>query len=240
MNGLARSPLPGAAANSLGTGDPVNARFFDWIWHIRGSVPLAPGQSNDDAFDRLDSLFRERDTSHDRTRDTLSFRKSNQQPQDRMAIFDSGVLQIASGAAGPVLRYDLTGRALLFCFLAPLLFLAFAGLSIGLGAIDKPTAAEVAEQKKNDEEKEKRNAARPQNPIDKFLGAPAPEKPKSEAEKKKDEAKKKAAGEDEDESEHSPTAAYVFAGIFAALFVGGRILEAWLIRRLFRKRLQDA
>ncbi len=237
MNGTARASLPGAAANSLATGDRVNARFFDWIWHIRGSLPLAPGQSNEDAFDRLDPLFRERDTRHDRTHDTLTFRKSNQAPQDKMAIFDGGVLRIEAGPAGPVLRYDLTSRALLFCFLAPLLFLAFAGLSIGLGVIDKPTPAEVAEQKRKDEEKEKRNAARPQNPIDKFLGAPAPEKPKTEAEKKKEEAKKKAEGKGEDESEHSPTAAFVFAGIFAALYVGGRILESWLVKRLFRKRL---
>jgi hypothetical protein len=65
----------------------------------------------------------------------------------------------------------------------------------------------------------------PLNPVDNFLGAPAPEKPK------KDDAGgghgKKA----------SPTAAYVFAGIFAALYVIGRILEDRLIRTVFRKAL---
>jgi hypothetical protein len=67
------------------------------------------------------------------------------------------------------------------------------------------------------------------NPIDKFLGAPEPEKP--------DEKKKK---EEEEKKGPSPTPAYVFAGIFATLYVGGRILEDWLIKRLFRKRLAGA
>ena len=206
----------------------MNLHFIDWIWHIRGSVPLAPGQSTDEAFERLDPLFRERDTHHDRSHDTLTFSKSNQAPQDKMSIFDDGVLRIEPGAAGPVLRYDLTSRMLLFCFLAPLLFLAFAGLSLGLGAIDKPTAAEKAEAKKKAEEEEKENAERPQNPVDKFLGAPVPEKPKKDDKDKKE--------EDEDKGP-SPTPAYVFAGIFAALYLGGRLLEQWLIKSVFRKRL---
>lgn len=218
---------------------PRAPRLIDWIWHIRGSLALAPGQSIDDAFDRLDPLFRQGGTSHERSGDTLTFRKRDQAAQDKMSIFSGGVVRIENGAAGAVLRYHLTSRALLLCFLAPLLFLAFAGVSIGLGKLDKPTAAEVAEEKKKAEEKEKKTAARPQNPIDEFLGAPAPEKPKSEAEKKKEEAKKKAAGEDE-KSEHSPTAAYVFAAIFAVLYIAGRILEGWLIKRLFRKRLLGA
>lgn len=221
----------------------MNPRFIDWIWRIRGSVPLAPGQSADEAFDRLDPLFRERDTSHDRTHDTLTFRKSNQAPQDKMAIFDRGVLRIEHAAVGdgnagdPVLRYDLSSRMLLFCFLAPLLFLAFAQLNVVIGVLDKPTAEEKAEAKRKKEEKEKEHAARPQHPIDRFLGAPAPEKPKTEAEKKKEEQAKKADGENKEDEGPSSRSAYVFAGIFAALYVAGRILEAWLIRRLFRKRL---
>jgi hypothetical protein len=216
----------------------VNPRFFDRIWHIRGSVELAPGQSSDEAFDRLDPLFREIGTSHERTGDTLTFRKKNPAAQDKMSIFDGGVLQIEESAGGPLLNYDLASKALLYCFLAPLLFLALAGTSIGLGMIDKPTAAEAAKAKQEAEEEEKEIAARPQNPIDKFLGAPAPEKPKTEAEKKKEAAKKKANGEtDEPQSDHNPIPAFVFAGIFVALYVGGRILEAWLIKRLFRKLL---
>lgn len=242
MNGPAGAVLTGTVANSLVTGDRVNRRYIDWIWRIRGSVPLPPGLPSEEAFERLDPLFRERDTHHTIGGDTLTFSKSNQAPQDKMSVFDGGALRIEAGqgknAGGPVLRYELTSKILLFCFLAPLLFLAFAGLNLGIGMIDKPTAEEKAEAKKEEEEKEKRYAARPQHPIDKFLGAPAPDKPKTEAEKKKEEAEKKAKGEDEEEDEGpSPTPAYVFAGIFATLYVIGRILEAWLIRSLFRKRL---
>lgn len=214
----------------------MNLRFIDWIWHIRGSVALAPGQAGSEAFEKLDPLFQEPGTSHERTGDTLTFRKKDALAQDKMSIFTSGALQIERG----VLRYDLASRALLFCFLAPLLFLAFAQISVVLAEIEKPTAQEAAEEKAKAEKKEKETAARPQNPIDKFLGAPAPDKPKTEAEKK-EEAEKKAKGEkDEPESDHSPTPAYVFAGIFVALYVGGRILESWLVRRLFRKRLLGA
>jgi len=220
----------------------VNRRYIDWIWHIRGSVALGPGQSGNDAFERLSPLFRERDTIHDQRGNTLTFRKENQAPQDKMAIYDEGVLRIEHGPAGAVLRYDLVSRALLYCFLAPLLFLTLAGITTGINMIDKPTAEEIAKEKKEREEREKRYYARPQNPIDKFLGAPAPEKPKTEEEKKKEAEEKRAKGEDvEDEDEpgdrHSPVPAYVFAGIFAALYIGGRILEAWLIRRRFRAHL---
>ena len=69
--------------------------------------------------------------------------------------------------------------------------------------------------------------------IDKLLGAPAPEKPKDE---KKD-GKDKKAGGDKEKDKFSPTPAYVFAGIFAALWLLGRLLEPWLIRRLFTRQL---
>jgi hypothetical protein len=232
MNGPAGAWLPGAAANPLETGGRVNLSFIDWIWHIRGSVPLAPGQSSDEAFDQLDPLFRERDTHQDRAHDALTFRKSNQAPQDKMSIFDGGVLWIERTATGPALRYDLSSRMLLFCFLAPLLFLAFAQLNVAIGILDKPSAEEAAAEKKKAEEEEKRLAERAQNPIDKFLGAPAPEKPAEEDDDKKEE-------EEEDEGP-SPTPAYVFAGIFAALYLGGRLLEQWLIKSVFSKRLSGA
>lgn len=65
----------------------------------------------------------------------------------------------------------------------------------------------------------------PQSPIEKALGAPAPEMPKKD--------KNKSA----DDKKPSPTPAYVFAAIFATLYVVGRILEARLVSNLFRKRL---
>ena len=200
----------------------MNLRFIDWIWHIRGTLALAPEQSSDEAFGRLDPLFRQTGTSQDRANDTLTFRKKDQAAQDKMSVFDGGVLQIEKGVAGPVLRYHLTSRALLFCFLAPLLFLGFAGLTVAIGKLEKP-ATEASGKKKPD----KKDIELPQNPIDKALGSPAPEKPKKDG---TDKSK-------EDDKKPSPTSAYVFAAIFAALYVVGRILEARLVKGLFRKSL---
>lgn len=203
----------------------MNLRFIDWIWHVRGTLPLAPGLSRAVAFDRLDPIFRATGTSHDRTDDMLVFRKKDQAAQDKMSIFDSGTLKIEDGAAGTVLRYHLISRALLFCFLAPFLFLAMAQATIALGKHQKAVAA--AEAKAGKKPKKPEKAALPLNPIDKALGAPAPDKPK----KKKD---------DEDKKGPSPTPAYVFAGIFATLYVVGRILEDWLVKSLFRRKLSGA
>ena len=199
----------------------MNIRFTDWIWHIKGSLALPLGQSSDDAFGRLAPLFRQTGTSHERKSDTLTFRKKDQAAQDKMSIFDGGVLQIEEGSAGPVLRYRLASRALLFCFLAPLLFLSFAGLTVVVGKFEKPS---TEESKKKDDKKDK---VLPQNPIDKFLGAPAPEKPKKDKKK-------------EDDKKPKPTSAFVFAAIFAVLYVVGRILEGRLIKSLFKKRLMGS
>jgi hypothetical protein len=200
----------------------MNHRLLQWIWHVRGSVALPPGQTSDDVFARLDPLFREPGTNRQRDGSRLSFRKRDQAAQDRMAVFDGGELRVESGAGAPVLRYHLTSRALLFCFLAPLLFLGVARLTVLVGEYNKPTAAEIAAKEKREEAK----AKLPMSSIDKFLGAPAPEKPK-----KKD-PKAKA-----DDDKPAPTAAYVFAGIFATLYLVGRIGQARLVRRLFRVRL---
>lgn len=209
----------------------MDLRFIDWIWHIRGSLALAPGQSSGEAFERLDPLFRESGTSHERTDGTLTFRKKDPAAQDKMSIFNGGTLWIENGPAGPVLRYHLISRALLYCFLAPLLFLAFAQLNVAIGILDKPSPEEAAAEKKKAEEEDRKYAQLPQNPIDEFLGAPAPEKPKKDDKDKKE--------EEEEGNGPSPTSAYVFAGIFAALYVGGRLLEQWLIKSVFRKRLSE-
>lgn len=191
----------------------------NWIWHVRGSLPLPPGQSHEDAFDRLAPLFHEAGTSYERGSDTLTFTKRDQAAQDKMSVFDGGVLHIRQDATGAVLGYDMVSRALLYCFLTPLLFLAFAQLTIAVGKYEKAQAEASEKTKKPEKEKE---PVRTLHPIDKALGVPAPEKPK------KDKA------EDDD---YSPKPAYVFAGIFAALYVAGRILEDRLVRALFRKSL---
>ena len=202
----------------------MNLRFIDWIWHVRGRLALAPGQSGDEAFSRLDSLFRQTGTSHELTDGALTFRKKDQASQDKMSIFDGGVLRIEQGVAGPVLRYHLTSRALLFCFLAPLLFLGIAQATIAIGNTQKPPS----EAAKKAEEKLKAQKSKvPMSPIDKALGAPAPEKPKKDG----------ADGDKKKDDKPSPTPAYVFAAIFATLYLVGRILEDRLAKSLFKKRL---
>ena len=219
LSPLARA-FPAHRSDTRSTGEPGKARFIDWIWTIRGTLTLPPGQSSDEAFGRLDPLFRQAGTSHDRIGDTLTFRKKGADAQDRMSIFDRGLLRIEKRASGAMLHYRLTSRALLFCLLAPLLFLGFAQATIIIRKLDTSTAA--ADKKKP----EKKEAELPQHPIDKALGAPAPEKKKDGADKSKDDDKKP-----------KPTAAYVLAALFAALYLVGRILEDWLGRRLFGKSL---
>jgi hypothetical protein len=193
----------------------LNLRFIDWIWHVRGSLPLPAGQSSDSAFNRLDPLFRLFGTSHNVAGNTLSFSKKDPAAQDRMSVFNGGALRIESSPAGSALFYHLTSRALLFCFLAPLLFLGAAQLTITINKFDKPP-----------HEAASKNVVMPLNPIDKALGAPKPEPPSSDDTGTEEEAKKP-----------SPTPAFVFAAIFAALYVAGRIREARLVRGLFKTSL---
>ena len=205
----------------------MNLRFIDWIWMVRGSLSLPAGQSSDEAFDRLDPLFRQFGTSHHRTGDTLVFTKKDQAAQDKMSVFDGGVLRIEKGVAGSVLRYDMTSRILLFCFLAPLLFIGIAQLTVAVGKHQKPptdAAAKAADAKKKAAAKK---PDIPMNALDKALGAPAPEKKDP---KKSDERKKKA----------SPTSAYVLAAMFAVLYIFGRIFEDRLVKGLFRKSLMNS
>jgi hypothetical protein len=205
----------------------VTLHFIDWIWHVRGSLTLAPMQSGKDAFDRLDPLFHQSGTTRERTQDRLTFRKRNQAAQDKMSIFDSGVLQIEESKAGSVLRYHLVSRALLFCFMAPLLFLGIAQLTMTLGKLQKASTEAAGTSRKATDASKKHTAAPPMNPIDKMLGAPTPEKPGKDGDDMPGKRGKKP----------SPTPAYVFAGIFAVLYGIGRILEDRLAKTLFRKHL---
>lgn len=140
-----------------------------------------------------------------------------------MSIFDEGALLIETGVGQSVLRYRLISRFLLFCFLAPLFFIGMAQLTIVLKKPDDPAAKE--------ESKTKEDKVLPINAIDKALGAPAPQTP---------EEKKAEKDEEGGNKKPSTTPAYVFAGIFVVLYVVGRLLESWLIKSLFRKKLLSA
>lgn len=206
-------------------------RLVNWIWHIRGEVPLPADLAPDEAFERLDPLFTHSGTTHARMGDVVVVTKRDQLAQDPLSVVDTGTLKIEPGEKGAVLRYHLVSRALLLCFLAPLLFLAVAQLTVFLGSLERPASEEQA---KKDKDKQEKKGDIQLNPVDKFLGAPAPEKPKDDNKDAKKDAKKEG---DEEKKGFSPTTAYVFAGIFAALWVLGRLLEPWLIRRLFQRTL---
>lgn len=197
----------------------VNLHYIDWIWRVRGtlSTDAAPAVG----FGRLKPLFEQRETTYFVDGDTLTFQKKAPLPQDKMSVFDNGTLRIADGA----LRYDMMSRALLACFLAPLLFLALGHISVAVDQWRNPP--EVAKAKA--EAAKKRSRVKPENvpmnPVDKFLGAPKPEKPKD--------------GEEIGKRNRKPSmkTAYAFMGIFFTLWIAGRILEHRLIHRRFRRLL---
>ena len=197
----------------------MNWPVIDRIWRVRGALMLAPPLSADAAFARLDPLFQTPGTTHVVDGDTLTYSKKNPGAQDPLATFTSGTLRIEQREGGSRLVYDLKSTALLLCFLAPLLFLGFAQLAEGLNAWEKAGAEASAKPAKDDD---KPKVVRKLNPIDEFLGAPQPEDPS----KKKD--------KDKDKGKHSSTPAYVLAALFFAIYLVGRVLEPWLIRRRFR------
>lgn len=174
--------------------------LIDWIWRIRGTLRIEPPQSAGEAFGKLDSLMQEKNTSYRVQGDTMTFTKKAQLPQDKMSVFDGGTLTVSDN----VLRYDLTSRALLACFLAPLLFLAVGYAGVAVDEWRNPP--EVVKAKAEAAKKRSKVKAEdvPMNPIDEFLGAPKPEKKKGAAEIGKRNRKP------------SMTTAYVFMGIFFA------------------------
>lgn len=224
---------PATAPDIIIADSPKGARAFlqyiDWIWHVRGSLDVPPGQSADDVFERLDPLFDEPGTSHERTADALTFRKKDPVAQDKMSVFDRGILTVMPGEAGLQLSYRLRSPTLLFCFLLPFFFLGIAQLTIEVGKHQKLPVEEA--------EKADKLADIPLHPIDKLLGAPEPEKKKAVGTDKASIAKAAEEKAEKQKKKFSPTPAYVFAGIFAALYLVGRILEDRLVNRLFRKRL---
>jgi hypothetical protein len=99
-------------------------RLIDWIWTVRGALPLGPGQSAQAALTRIEALLHEPGTRFEREGMRLQFRKVDPASQDKLAVFERGQLEVA----GDSLHYALTSRALLFCFLAPGFFLGVAAL----------------------------------------------------------------------------------------------------------------
>ncbi|MEM7700688.1 MAG: hypothetical protein AAF251_02005 [Pseudomonadota bacterium] len=214
--------------------------YIDRIWRAGSSIELPASISAGEVFDRLDPLFREQGTSVAVDGNTLTYAKTNPAAQDKLATFTSGTLTVAEEEQPARLSYDVGSTALFLCFLAPLAFLAFGQLSVFLNDVEKPALiAEMAEK-----EAEKANQA--ENAIelhwvDKMLGAPQPKQPGEENEAKNERrGDARARTEDEPEGNHSPETAYAFAGIFAAIYIVGRVLEPYLLKKTFRNALSLA
>jgi hypothetical protein len=208
----------------------MNLPYIDRIWRIEGEIPLGQPLSADTVFERLDPLFQTSGTEVARDGETLSYRKRNPAAQDKLATFTRGNLQVAARSSGEaVLRFDLSSTALLLCFLAPLLFIGFGQLAELANSWEK-AAIEAAPEKDKEKDQDKQKPVPKLHPIDEMLGAPAPEDP---------DKKKKAKEKDKDKGPHSPTPAYVLAGLFLAIYLVGRVLEPWLVRRTFRMAILE-
>jgi hypothetical protein len=216
----------GAAAIRLRQGKQLvqglRLPLIDTIWRVRGEVPIDPSLSAEDAFARIDPLLRTPGTTIMVEDGELAYSKHNPAAQDKLATFTRGRLWIERAGAGAVLRFDLFSHALLLCFLAPPLFLGFAQAAILINSWEAAdTEAADTSSAKKDEEKPK--AVKKLHPIDEFLGAPAPEDPK-----------KKKKEEKQDKGRHSPDEGYAMAGLFALIYLVGRWLEPFLVRRRLR------
>lgn len=210
----------------------MNLPYIDRIWRIEGEIPLGQSLSADTVFERLDPLFQTPGTEVAREGETLSYRKRNPAAQDKLATFTRGNLQVGSRSSGEtVLRFHLSSTALLLSFLAPLLFVGFGQLAELANSWEK-AAMEAAPEKDKEKDKDKPKPVPTLHPIDAMLGAPAPEDPNKKKDKDKD--------KDKDKGPHSPTPAYVLAGLFLAIYLVGRVLEPWLIRRTLRTAIVES
>ncbi len=200
--------------------------YVEKIWRIEDSlvveVPLTP----DEAFARLDPLFQTDGTRYAIEGDTLGYLKTNPRAQDKLATFTSGTLRVELAQGATRLTYQAASTALLLCFLAPFLFLFFAQVMEAANQWER-AKAEASETAKKDKPDEAKDKPLPKlHPIDVMLGAPAPKDPKADKDKQKEPKEKFKA-----------TPAYVLAGLFFVLFLVGRVLEPWLLKRTFRQAL---
>lgn len=195
--------------------------LIEHIWRVRGELLLDPALSQDEVFARVEPLLLTPGTEVSTGQGALNYFKHNPAAQDKLATFTRGTFRIERAGAGSVLRYDLFSHALMLCFLAPLFFIGFAQLAVAINTWEQ-TGTEATEKVKD---KDEPKPVKTLNPVDQFLGAPAPEDPN----KKKDEKK--------DEGRHSPEGGYFMAGVFALIYLVGRWLEPWLVRRRLRAAL---
>lgn len=199
--------------------------YIDRIWRVRGTLALDEPLEPDEAFGRLAHWFDREEVELDDGGTSLTFRKTNPGAQHKLATFSSGSLHIAHRDGKTEVDYDVRSPALILTFLAPLLFLALGQAIVGIGMLNEAISAEQSDEKDEEVEKEPGEL----HLVDQMLGAPAPEQPDKNDKEKKDE-------EDED---HSPVKAYGLAGVFALIYLVGRMLEPRLFRSALRKALSS-
>ena len=215
--------------------------FIERIWRVNSSLTLDEPLAAEDVFARLDPLFQTQGAQYSIKGDTLTYSKTNPAAQDKLATFTSGTINAEQTVDGTRVSYDVASTALLLCFLAPLFFLAIGQFAAFINEIEKPGLIErQAEAEAEKEKEEEAKKAIEYHWIDQLLGASKPEEP-SEDEEGED-AREGASSdgeeeEDEVEGNHSPETAYVFAGIFFVIFLVGRVLEPYLLKRTFRAAL---
>lgn len=211
--------------------------YVDRIWRVTSFLELDTPMSAREAFERLDPLFQEPGTDYSVDGEALVYAKKNPGAQDKLATFTSGTLAVEEGESRTRLHYDVGSTALFLCFLAPLFFLAFGQFAAFLNEVERP-AFEAEKAEREAEKEAKKDEVIELHWIDQMLGATAPDKPgdKDTDEKARD-ARDGEEDEDEDEGYHSPMTSYVFAGIFLAIYLVGRVLEPYLLKRTFRAAL---
>lgn len=111
--------------------------MFDFVWHLRGSVPLDGLGQNELVLDRVEGLLeRQRKDVSERGADYVAFDDplwSNPFGPNwlAMVIYDRGRFWIEQGLGGVRLRYDLRSlHGMVFCLFGALMFF-FVGLAGG-------------------------------------------------------------------------------------------------------------
>ena len=110
--------------------------MWDFIWHLRGSIPLEPTASNATVLDRVEDLLRQQQKpiTH-RSAESVSFNMplwntgygSWHNNWLAMVIYDQGHFRIEQETRGRRLRYELRSlHGFLFCLFAVPLFFLFA------------------------------------------------------------------------------------------------------------------
>ena len=209
----------------------MNLTFIDWAWRTRGAIDIEPPLSTEEAFRRLEPLVDETTTRRDLDGNRVTYVKTNPAAQDRLATFSKGTFTIEQQGGLTRLLYDAKSNALALVLLAPLFFVGFSQVAVAINKWEESRAEASKDEAKGekDAEKEEKEPA-PHHWIDQALGAPAPETL----------AQKKARMEKEgkDKKEKLPTKpSLVLAGIFLALYILGRFLEPYLLRRTLRRAL---